>query len=63
MTYVFVVSVCPDYGMPRISQEAYTSLAKAQAFIESRGDHPERIDAFHYKGLMYGYTIRELSLR
>lgn len=63
MKHVFVVSVCPDYGMPRVSQEAYTSLAKVQAFIESRGDHPERIDAFHYKGLMYGYTIHDLILR
>lgn len=63
MKHVYVVMVHPEYAMPKVSSEAYDSLEKAQRFIEVRGDMPEKINAFSYKGRTYGYTIHELVLR
>lgn len=63
MKRVYVVLVWPEYGMPRVSGEAYTSLEAAQKFIEGRSDLPDQIDLFNYKGRTYKYTIHELNLR
>lgn len=63
MKYVYVVMARPEYEMPRLSQEAYTSLEKAQAYINSRSDSPIWLDDFNYKGRNYLYTVHKLSLR
>lgn len=63
MKQVYAVMVWSEYSTPKISSEAYDSLEKAQRFIEKRGDLPERIDAFNYKGRVFGYTIYALSVR
>lgn len=63
MKHVYAVMVWPEYGMPRLSQEAYASLEKAQVFIESRSDSPIRLDPFNYEGRAYNYTIHKLSIR
>lgn len=62
MNHVYVVLVCSEYGMPKISQEAYTSLEKAQKFIKDRHDWVTQVDDFNFKGRQYGYTIHELNL-
>lgn len=46
---VYVIEVCREGSASRISQEGYDSLEKAQAFIEGRGDKPQRITPFHYR--------------
>lgn len=63
MKFIYAVLVWPEYGMPRHSCEAYTTLEAAQKFIEGRGDLPECITPFKYKGRTYSYTIHELNLR
>ena len=45
---VYVIEVCPEGGVSRISQEGYDSLEKAQAFVEGRGDKPQQLAPFHY---------------
>lgn len=62
MKHVYVVLVCSEYGMPKISQEAYSSLEKAQDFIRNRYDQIMQVDDFNFKGCQYGYTIHELTL-
>lgn len=62
MKHIYVVLVCSEYGMPKISQEAYTSLEKAQDFIRSRYDQVTQVNDFNFKGRRYGYTIHELNL-
>ena len=47
--HVFVVEVIPEAGVGRIGQEAYTTLEKAQAFIESRSDHPVKQTEYIYR--------------
>lgn len=63
MTHVYVVSVQPEYAMPKVSGEAYTALEKAQAFIERRSDAPRKISDFRYESSRYIYLIHELALR
>ena len=63
MRHVYIVVVCAEYAMPVISQEAYSTLAGAQSFIERRGDRPEKVTDFLYKSNRYEYKIHELTLR
>jgi hypothetical protein len=46
---IYVVHVVPNKGLARISQEGYTTLAAAQAFIESRSDRPEKVTEYIYR--------------
>ena len=46
---VYIVEVIPEASLGKVSQEGYTSLEKAQAFIESRAARPKRISAFIYR--------------
>lgn len=63
MKHIFVVTVQPDYSMPKISQEAYDSLEKAQTFIENRSDAPRKLTDFQYESDRYEYLIHDLILR
>ncbi len=45
---VYIVEVIPEASLGKVSQEGYTSLAKAQAFIEGRADKPKQITPFLY---------------
>ena len=49
MTKVYIVQVMPEASLGRVSQEGYTSLEKAQAFIGSRSDKPTQITPWHYR--------------
>lgn len=46
-----------------VSQEGYTSLAKAQAFIESRSDKPKQLTPYKYQTEDFtDYLIYEVSI-
>lgn len=59
---VYVIEVAREGCPSKVSQEGYDSLEKAQAFIEGRGDVPQRITPFHYRagrmaaGIWYDFT-------
>lgn len=48
MTKVYIVQVIPEASLGKVSQEGYTSLEKAQAFIESRADKPRKQSEYWY---------------
>ena len=52
--YVILVEHIPT-GFKRVSQEAYTSLEKAQKFCENRSATIEKINDFVYKNDYTGY--------
>lgn len=58
---VYVVEVIPEADLGRVSQEAYTTLKKAQDFIEHREGDPQPVNDFHYRsggcrdGIWYDY--------
>ena len=49
MTKVYIVQVIPEASLGKVSQEGYTSLEKAQAFIESRADKPRMLSEYWYR--------------
>ncbi len=46
---IYVVLVTPEASAGKVSHEGYSSLAKAQAFIESRADNPQKISHWRYR--------------
>lgn len=65
MTKVYVVQVMPEASLGRVSQEGYTSLEKAQAFIESRSGKPTQVTPWHYRstdGNFTDYLIYEVRV-
>ena len=40
---VYIVQVIPEASLGKVSQEGYSTLEKAQAFVESRSDRPQQI--------------------
>ena len=53
---VYVIQVVPEASIGHVSQAAYTSLEKAQAFIESRADNPRQVTPWHYRGTDGNFT-------
>ena len=43
---VYIVQVIPEASLGKVSQEGYSTLEKAQAFVESRSDRPQQADCF-----------------
>lgn len=65
MTKVYIVQVMPEASLGRVSQEGYTSLEKAQAFIGSRSDKPTQITPWRYRstdGNFTDYLIYEVCV-
>lgn len=60
--YVIRVQAHDEWGA-RNSDEAYSSLEKAQRFVESRSDNPKAISPYYYESSEYRYYIDELVLR
>lgn len=61
---VFVVQVIPEGHLGRVSQEGYSSLTKAQAFIEGRADRPQKITEYMYRTADYtDYLIYEIEVK
>ena len=46
---IYVVQVTPEASVGKISSEGYSSLAKAQAFIEERAGNPQKISHWRYR--------------
>lgn len=63
MKHIYIIEVHTEYAMPKVSQEAYTSLDKAQDFIEHRSDEPKKVSEFRYESNRHTYLIQELVLR
>lgn len=64
MTKVFyVVEVRFFDGSTNVFQEAFPSLAAAQAFCAGREDNPAKIDEFSYRSLIHGYSIHSVYVR
>ena len=63
MKRIYIVVVQAEYSLPKVSQEAYDSLKKAQAFIEHRADAPRKLTDFQYESNRYEYLIHDLILR
>lgn len=59
---VYIVAVVSKAGYDAISQEGYSSLEKAQAFIESRFDRPEKVTPFRYRAPERNYLIYEVTI-
>ena len=45
---IYAVLVTPEASVGKVSSEGYSSLAKAQAFIESRAGNPQKISHWRY---------------
>ena len=65
MDYVYAIQVInkratSDAG--RVSSEAYPTLSKAQTFIESRFDKPEKFTEYIYESEENIYLIYQLKI-
>lgn len=61
---IYVVMYEPEAHMPKISQIGYTTLEKAQAFIESRSSNPKKVTEYLYKSddLSELYSIHPIQI-
>lgn len=46
---IYAVLVTPEASVGKVSSEGYSSLAKAQAFIESRAGNQQKISHWRYR--------------
>lgn len=62
---VYIVQVIPEASLGKVSQEGYSTLEKAQAFVESRADRPQQISPLDsvgsLAGLRYDVCLRYLE--
>lgn len=47
----------------KISQEGYSSLKKAQEFLEHRTGNPQKVTEWHFENRFYSYQILEISIK
>lgn len=60
---VYIVQVIPETSLGKVSQEGYSTLEKAQAFIESRSDQPQRVSPYLYRTADFtDYLIYEVNI-
>lgn len=60
---VYIVQVIPEASLGKVSQEGYSTLEKAQAFIESRSDQPQRVSPYLYRTAdLTDYLIYEVNI-
>lgn len=65
MKYIYVVMYESGACIPKISQEGYTNLEKAQAFIESRNSSIKKVTEYLYKSddLSERYSIHPIQIK
>lgn len=64
MKYIYVVtSQRVGFTWEKISQEGYSTLNRAQKFIEDRADNPIKLDDFRYQSKIHSYRIYEISIK
>lgn len=60
---VYIVQVIPEASLGKVSQQGFTTLEKAQAFIESRSDKPEKFTEYIYRTEDFtDYLIYEVEI-
>lgn len=60
---VYIVQVIPEASLGKVSQEGYSTLEKAQAFIERRSDQPQRVSPYLYRTADFtDYLIYEVNI-
>lgn len=60
---VYIIEVIPEASLGHVSQEGYTSLEKAQAFVESRSDMPTKQSEYLYRSADFtDYLIYEVDI-
>lgn len=60
---VYIVQVIPEASLGKVSQEGYSTLEKAQAFVESRSDRPQQILPYLYRTADFtDYLIYEVNI-
>ena len=60
---VYIVQVIPEASLGKVSQEGYSTLEKAQAFIESRSDIPQQFSTYLYLTADFtDYLIYEVNI-
>lgn len=60
---VYIAQVIPEASLGKVSQEGYSTLEKAQAFVESRSDHPQQISPYLYRTADFtDYLIYEVNI-
>lgn len=53
----------PEASLGKVSQEGYSTLEKAQAFVESRADRPQQISPYLYRTADFtDYLIYEVNI-
>ena len=53
----------PEAILGKLSQEGYSTLEKAQAFVESRSDRPQQISPYLYRTADFtDYLIYEVNI-
>lgn len=60
---VYVIQVCHEGHASKVLQVGYCTLEDAQAFIESRTNHPVKCINFYHQTKIFGeYYICEVSV-
>lgn len=60
---VYIVQVIPEASLGKVSQEGYSTLEKAQTFIESRSDRPQQVSPYLYRTADFtDYLIYEVNI-
>lgn len=60
---VYIVQVIPEASLGKVSQEGYSTLEKAQAFVESRFDRPQQFSPYLYRTSDFtDYLIYEVNI-
>lgn len=60
---VYIVQVIPEASLGKVSQDGYSTLEKARAFVESRADRPQQISPYLYRTADFtDYLIYEVNI-
>lgn len=60
----YVIMVTPEAHMSQVSQEGYSSLEKAQAFVEKRSGNLQKLSEYRYRDENYTeYKICEVIIK
>ena len=60
---VYIVQMIPEASLGKVSQEGYSTLAKARAFVESRSDRPQQVSPYLYRTANFtDYLIYEVNI-
>lgn len=61
--YAVEITTLGEFTMTKLHPDAYRSYDRAEQFINSRNDKPEKVDDFNWKSEHNSYTILQLNLK